>query len=261
MRVARVSSGMGPEGDPLTVFRSPQSLLDGCPTDLSFGAWSVADSLPLYDDDVNGFPLYSPYDSLVEHPSALEGVPVYSPCHPSFAPSAVLVPVPAAPLVLTLSDGSDAVPIGDDTAMRTYDAASLLSPSDDTCLRNGEEMNPVPVGSGPAHRRSARTRLKDDRHDAVKLSVPHRMVHDRWFYEPVVPAGDTVALLSVSAFPTTHDPTSVTISVTDVPDSGSVNPGSSSSVVFPTAALPDSDPPPVSSVVVPFVGRWTHGSV
>ena len=97
MRAARVASGMGPEGDSLTVFRSPPSLLDNCPSDLSFGDWSVHDSLPLYDDDVTGFPLCSPYDSLVEHPSALDGVPVFSPSHPSFPPSSVLVPVRAAP--------------------------------------------------------------------------------------------------------------------------------------------------------------------
>jgi hypothetical protein len=48
MRAARVASGMGPAGDRLTVFRSPQSLLDGCPNDLSFGDWTVHDSFTAY---------------------------------------------------------------------------------------------------------------------------------------------------------------------------------------------------------------------
>ncbi len=37
MRSARVASGLGPDGDTLTVFRSPPSVLDGCSSELSFG--------------------------------------------------------------------------------------------------------------------------------------------------------------------------------------------------------------------------------
>jgi hypothetical protein len=96
MRSARVASGLGPEGDSLTVFRSPPSVLDGCPTELSFGDWSVSDSLPPYDDDVTGFDLSPRYESLVEVPEVLEGVPVTNPSHPSFPSSSVLVPISAA---------------------------------------------------------------------------------------------------------------------------------------------------------------------
>jgi hypothetical protein len=40
MRAARTASGLGPEGDSLTVFRSPPSMLGGCPDNLSFGSVS-----------------------------------------------------------------------------------------------------------------------------------------------------------------------------------------------------------------------------
>ncbi len=89
MRSARVASGLGPEGDPLTVFRSPPSVLDGCPSELSFGNWKNPDSLPDYDDDVFDFVLSPPYEGLVEVPEELEGVPVHNPNHPSFPPSSV----------------------------------------------------------------------------------------------------------------------------------------------------------------------------
>ncbi len=61
-------SGLGPDGDALKVTRSPASILDACPTDLSFGTWTVADALPPYDDDVTGFGLSAPYRSIVEIP-------------------------------------------------------------------------------------------------------------------------------------------------------------------------------------------------
>jgi hypothetical protein len=39
MRAARTASGLGLDGDSLKVFRSPPSMLDGCPDELSFGTW------------------------------------------------------------------------------------------------------------------------------------------------------------------------------------------------------------------------------
>ncbi len=97
MRSARVASGLGPDGDTLTVFRSPTSVLHGCPPELSFGNWCAPDSLPEYDDEVSGFGLSPPYEGLVDVPEALEGVPVHNPSHTSFPPSSVLVPISSAP--------------------------------------------------------------------------------------------------------------------------------------------------------------------
>ncbi len=105
MRAARVAAGLGPDGDVLTVFRSPASLLEGCPADLSFGTWGVRDPLPEFDDDVTGFSLSSPYDGLVDPPVPVDGVPVHNPSHLSFRPSSVLVPVPPAPILPTPASG------------------------------------------------------------------------------------------------------------------------------------------------------------
>jgi hypothetical protein len=144
VRAACVASGMGPEGDSLTVFLSPPSLLDGCPADLSFGDWCVHDSLLLYDDDVTGFPLCPPYASLVEHPSALEGVPVFRPCYPSFPLSSVLVPVPAAPSGTCLSDVvPTAPPLATDD-----DITNSVSQLGDTITNgwvSGSEQNASPL--------------------------------------------------------------------------------------------------------------------
>jgi hypothetical protein len=43
MRSARVESGLGPAGETLTLFRSPPSMLEQCPEDLSFEDWGVHD--------------------------------------------------------------------------------------------------------------------------------------------------------------------------------------------------------------------------
>ncbi len=57
MRLARVASSLGPDGDALFVFRSPASLREGSPSELSFDGWNPGDELPDYDDDVTGFGL------------------------------------------------------------------------------------------------------------------------------------------------------------------------------------------------------------
>jgi hypothetical protein len=118
---------------------------------------------------------------------------------------------------------------------RAQDASSS-SVSDDIV------NDPVPVGSGP--RRSARFRLKEARRNAVTSSTPHRLVRDRWFYESIVPAGYTIALLSVPGLPLTHDTDSAATSVADTSDHESVSHSSSSFVSSHSADLPDSAPPP-----------------
>jgi hypothetical protein len=99
MRAARTASGMTPDGEGLSVFRSPPSMLNGCPDNLSFGSWSPGDAFPLYDDDVTGFTFSAPPGSYVEAPEQLDGLPVTNPGHPSFPVSTVLVPIRAAPTV------------------------------------------------------------------------------------------------------------------------------------------------------------------
>jgi hypothetical protein len=100
------SAGLGPDGDVLTVFRSPASLLEGCPAELSFGMWGVREPLPAFDDDVTGFSLS---DGLVEAPLLLDGVPVHNPSNLSFPSSSVFVPVPAAPILSASASGLSAI--------------------------------------------------------------------------------------------------------------------------------------------------------
>lgn len=99
MRLARQASGLETDGDALTTFRSPASLRDGSPPDLSFGNWTDTDSLPDFDDDVTGFSLGPPSGSLVREPREIPELPVHIPNHPGFGPSAVVVPIPASSLI------------------------------------------------------------------------------------------------------------------------------------------------------------------
>jgi hypothetical protein len=85
------------DGDVLLTFRSPASLRDGCPPELSFGEWTESDPLPPHDDDVEGFNLASPPGSLVQEPQDIQGLPYHVPNHPGFPPSAVCVPIPSCP--------------------------------------------------------------------------------------------------------------------------------------------------------------------
>jgi hypothetical protein len=60
MRLARQASGLGTDGDTIVTFRSPASLRNESPPELSFGEWSVTDSLPEFEDDVTSFHLDAP---------------------------------------------------------------------------------------------------------------------------------------------------------------------------------------------------------
>jgi hypothetical protein len=98
MRAARIASGVDPDGDRLTVRRSPPTMLDDCPEEFSFGSWSPGDALPDHDDDITGFGISAPYDIYEDIPECLEGLPAYHPSHASFPGSSVLIPIRAVPL-------------------------------------------------------------------------------------------------------------------------------------------------------------------
>jgi hypothetical protein len=101
MRDARVSSGLGPEGETLVTFRAPACVRDGCPVEFSFDEWQESDPLPSYIDDVSGFGLSSPSGNLVEEPVEILDLPVHFPNHPAFGPTSVVgVPIPASPLAI-----------------------------------------------------------------------------------------------------------------------------------------------------------------
>ncbi len=85
-------------------FRSPASLRDGSPPELSFGTWADFDALPEFDDDVTGFGLRVPSGSIVPEPQKLRELPVYFPDNPAFPPSAVPIPIPASAAIHSLSD-------------------------------------------------------------------------------------------------------------------------------------------------------------
>ncbi len=98
MRETRVQLGLTPEGDVLVTQRSPLSVRDGCPTELSFDAWKSSDPLPPYNDDVSGFGLGSPNGNLFDEPVERLDLPVHFPNHPAFGPtSAVGVPIQVLP--------------------------------------------------------------------------------------------------------------------------------------------------------------------
>ncbi len=71
MRMARVASGLDEKGEMLVTFRSPTSLRDGSPSELSFGTWQDSDALPEFEDDVTGFSLRAPPGSLVREPQEI----------------------------------------------------------------------------------------------------------------------------------------------------------------------------------------------
>jgi hypothetical protein len=103
MRVARINSGMAPDGEELKPIRSPAG---GKCTDseLSFADWTVEDPLPSYDDHVKGWKLKRPKEielmGLRDHHGSSDGSAAHGephfPSHPNFgAPSIVSVnPVP-----------------------------------------------------------------------------------------------------------------------------------------------------------------------
>ncbi len=169
MRLARVASGLGPSGDALTLFRSPTSVLEGCPPDLSFGDWGVHDNLPTYDDDVSGFGESAPYGSYVEVPEDASGVPVHNPSHPSFAVSSVLVPVSAVPS------------INIDSSQPRLLRPVLLPHAVVESIPTDEPVRAVADTALPP-RRSGRTKVPPP---PPFLGGEHRPVQDRWFYEPV----------------------------------------------------------------------------
>jgi hypothetical protein len=193
MRAARVAAGMGPEGETLTVFRSPASLLDECDPALSFGTWQTTDPLPDFDDDVAGYGLAPPYEDLVVIPEVLEGVPVVNPTHPSFPPSSVMVPIPAVPSSRCVGTGFLEQSVEDSVVTGFLEQSVEVSPEPPAV---GESVPPLLMTDGMVEpRRSARQRTK-----LQDVPVARRRVGDRWFYEPVIPVG--TALINTAVRPT-----------------------------------------------------------
>jgi hypothetical protein len=225
MREARVASGLGPEGESLKVFRSPPSMLDGCPDDLSFGTWALGDALPAHDDDVTGFAVSRPYDGYVAIPVEGQALPVHRPNHVSFPESAILVPIPAAPtssgVLGTLDHSRTVLDIAlleeeenwEDFSVNEGDSVCSSLPSVDispesvppVILQDGELRNSVQEKDNFDEFRhwdvrhdkfeaavvvlDPRTGCSAPTHDVNDVGVrpaPSRCpVHQRWYYEPV----------------------------------------------------------------------------
>jgi hypothetical protein len=268
MRTARVVSGLGPEGEALTVFRSPASLLDGCDPALSFGDWKATDSLPEFDDDITGFNLVSPYEDLVDFPEALEGVPVFNPTHPSFPSSSVLVPIPAVPISGVNTDMEDATvicPDGRDVNLVVlqedmegsfeppYDPPSVMTSQQDELVQrdsideSNDDETAIAVPQEDALRRPIR-RSTRGKPPPPTSQVTRRPVRDRWIFEPVFSVGTALVSAALLSTPSTGSGSEPTTS------SGSVLEGSSDSAdgVFPAGSLvvlpPPLPPPPFFGV-------------
>jgi hypothetical protein len=103
MRVARVATGMGPNGEAFHPVRAPMGNLCG-DQELSFANWVPTDPLPQYDDHVTHWKLDRPDDSELlsasdqkgnSDPASISGGSVHYPSHPGFgAPSSVAVNTP-----------------------------------------------------------------------------------------------------------------------------------------------------------------------
>ncbi len=178
MRAARIASGVDPDGDRLTVRRSPPTMLDGCPEEFSFGSWSPGDALPDHDDDVTGFSVTAPYDSGEDAPECLEGLPAYHPGHASFPESLVLIPIRAVPLTPEMALGDK---VKDDVSDQVLDVCSggenladdvieggCLNPdeTDLTCDNGSSQISLDPVV--PSRRRAGQRWYLED----ATLSVP-----------------------------------------------------------------------------------------
>jgi hypothetical protein len=92
MRVARVATGMGPNGEAFHPVRAPMGTLC-CDQELSFANWVPTDPLPQYDDHVTHWKLSSPDDSELISTSdqkghsdtaSSSGGSVHYPSHPAF---------------------------------------------------------------------------------------------------------------------------------------------------------------------------------
>jgi hypothetical protein len=98
MRVARVATGMGPNGEALHPIRSPKGTQQYVNPELSFADWNPADPLPPYDDHVTNRKLHRPPDSELINDSGHASDTVYDsgaphfPSHPAFGAASV-VPV------------------------------------------------------------------------------------------------------------------------------------------------------------------------
>jgi hypothetical protein len=95
------------------------------------------------------------------------------------------------------------------------------------------------AAAAPPLRRSARSRVKP-----APSTVPRRLVRDRWFYEPVLPAENQIALVGVSTSqPDKHATTSVS-SVSDATSPAGRSDSSLSVSLLATAMSDSGDPPP-----------------
>jgi hypothetical protein len=189
MRVARQASDLDADGETLVTFRSPISLRNGSPPELSFGDWSASDSLPLFDDDITGFGLGRPHGQLVFEPREVPELPVHVPDHPGFLPSVVSVPIPAS-AALTSSGAALSMPIAV-PGRRCVLSESTLSQASLPTVGHSDNQSVDTGIFGP--RRSQRiqsTSARGKDGDAATAPKPaHRPTGDRWSYKAVLPAG------------------------------------------------------------------------
>jgi hypothetical protein len=105
MRSARSASGFHVEGDALVTYRSPPSVRDDVPDELSFHDWSTLDPPPDFSDEISGFELTPPAQLREVSPAVMVDsfLPVQFSDHPSFGVgSAVPVPIRSMPDALPL---------------------------------------------------------------------------------------------------------------------------------------------------------------
>jgi hypothetical protein len=148
----------------------------GSPIEYSFQDWESPNPLPLFDDDVTGFPLTSPPGNLFEVPVQVPELPVHIPHHSAFGePSSIVVPIP--PLVAQLgmeidSEGS----IGNHSPHATSD----------TVANHDRDFSVSDVGSPSPLRRKSQRKVRFPAAAVPPVETKRKPVNQRWFYETVV---------------------------------------------------------------------------
>ncbi len=66
IRSAHLESGLCPEGEALVSYRSPPSVSQSTPDELSFHGWAAQDPLPDFEDEISSFDLELPVPDLDE---------------------------------------------------------------------------------------------------------------------------------------------------------------------------------------------------
>ena len=204
MRETRVKVGLLPEGENLMVYKPRpiygKSRMGSDEDEVKFATWRDHDPLPSYTDDITGHSLISPQDdTLLEVEGKPEGWPSYLPAHPSFG-SASSVPVSRPWGACSVEDDVEDTltpeeeRMFEDLAKATdkYEAAIAVQP--EAAFPDSERVD-------KDKRVPRQKKIVVDKPSGGETKK-RRPAKERWFYEPVLPAGTPM----LASFTTSENP-------------------------------------------------------